>query len=130
MEEQVFDTRHNDVEPQKTQVMAVKRKKEYYSDIPGDYIVDAKTGAKYPWKVGSFDEQRFFRVTNTVPIQNFERKGTHNSYVGRSGSKAFYENPHVYMKYCKVELDEEYVKSWYEQKNRLYPGMYNYPGAN
>lgn len=118
---QAFDPRDNKVTLENPQLMTVKICKEYYSNIVGQYIVDAKTGSKYPWKVGSLDESRFFRVTNTVPIQNFEQKGRHNSYIGRSASKAFYENPHVYMKHCGVEFDDEYLRSWYEKKNRLYP---------
>ena len=115
------------LEPQRPLILT--KKKEYYSDIIGNNIVDARTGAKYPWKVGSLDEQRFFRVVNTVPFHNYERKGTCDNYSGRSSCKAFYENPHIYMKYCNVELDESFVRSWYERKNKLYPGIYNYPGG-
>ena len=117
-----FDPRENNEEPDEVrEQMVATKKKEYYSDIIGDYIVDAKTGAKYPWKVGSLDEQRFFRVTNTVPIQNFERKGTYNSYSNRSSGKAFYETPHAYMNHCNVDLDDDYVKLWYNKVNKLYP---------
>jgi len=115
------------LEPQRSLILT--KKKEHYSDIIGNNIVDARTGAKYPWKVGSFDERRFFIVTNTVPFHNFERKGTYDNYSRRSSCKAFYESPYAYMKHCNVELDEDFVKAWYEKKNKLYLGMYNYPGG-
>ena len=100
-----------------------KNKKEYYSDVIGSNIVNAITNAKYPWRVGSKDENRFFRVTNTVPYTNNERKGTINNYDSHSSCKAFYENPHEYMKYCNVELDEEYVNGWYNRYKEMYPNM-------
>ena len=66
------------------------------------YIVDAITGEKYPWKVGSKDEERFFRVTNTVNLENSYRR------------KAFYENPEAYMQHKQIILDEELVNQWHE----------------
>jgi len=102
-----------------------KQREPYYSDVVGEYIVDAVTGAKYPWRVGSLDEQRFFKVTNTVPRINYERKGLMNNYNGRSSRYAYYENPHTYMKYYGVELDEDYVKLWYTKANNQYPDNYN-----
>jgi len=100
-----------------------KNKKEYYSNDIGSNIVNAISNAKYPWRVGSKDENRFFRVTNTVPYTNSERKGSINNSDNRSSCKAFYENPHEYMKHCNVELDPEYVDNWYNRYNEMYPIM-------
>ena len=105
------------------------KKKEFYSDIVGCYIVDAITGAKYPWLVGSLDERRFFRVINTVPNLNLSRKDNCDIYQGRSSRKAFYENPYAYMQYRNVELKEEEIKSWYNKTNEIYPGQYIYQGT-
>lgn len=92
----------------------------YYSPIVGEYIKDAVTGAQYPWKVGSKDETRFFRVTSTATTVDSSRKGEFNSYIGRDSKKAFYENPHVYMRHTHVELDEELVNQWYENYSKSY----------
>jgi hypothetical protein len=104
------------------------KRKEFYSDIVGEYIVDAKTGAKYPWRVGSLDERRFFRVTNTVVSINYSRKGIWDNSQGRSSRKAFYENPYAYMKHCNIRLDQDLIKAWYANTDALYPGNYPYPG--
>jgi hypothetical protein len=101
-----------------------KKSKEYYSDVVGEYIVDAITGAKYPWIVGSLDERRFFRVTNTNT--NSAKKGDTKNYDILSSGKAFYENPYAYMKYKSVDLNEDDVKLWYDNANAIYPGEYIY----
>ena len=99
-----------------------KDKSCYYSDVDGCYIVDAITGAKYPWKVGSIDETRFFRVIDTVDNNNNKTKnGNINSNYSYSSRKAYYENPHVYMRHKQVELDEELVRAWYNRYDTLYP---------
>ena len=100
-----------------------KNKKEYYSNVIGSNIVNAISNAKYPWRVGSKDENRFFRVINTVPYTNYKRKGSINNYDSVSSCKAFYENPHEYMEHCNIELDQEYVDSWYNRYNEMYPNM-------
>ena len=69
---QAYDPRENEEEfasnnmSTKKVIHTQKRQSCYYSDIVGEYIKDAVTGAKYPWKVGSKDDERFFRVTYTT----------------------------------------------------------------
>jgi hypothetical protein len=104
--------------------LSYNKGREYYSDGVGNYIVDAITGAKYPWLVGSLDERRFFRVTNTNP--NSAKKGDTKNYDIQSSGKAFYENPYAYMKYNNVELNEHEIKLWYDNANIIYPGEYIY----
>ena len=87
----------------------------YYSDVVGEYIVDAITGAKYPWRIGTIDEKRFFKVTDTVI------NGNYDSYNGRSSRKAYYENPHTYMNHKRIDLDEELIQQWYKNVNTLFP---------
>jgi len=101
----------------------------YYSDIVGDYIRDAVTGAKFPWKVGSFDERRFYKVRSTTAYANSKAKGTQDP-GSRSARQGFYETPFSYMNHHEVYLDKEVVKSWYDKTNALYPGDYIYPGFN
>ena len=93
----------------------------YYSNVMGEYIKDAITGEKYPWRVGSNDETRFFRVTNATNMIDTGRRGISNSYMGRDSRKAFYENPHAYMRHRHIELDEDFINEWYEKHERLYP---------
>lgn len=82
----------------------------YYTNILGQYICDAITNAKYPWKLGSFDERRFFKVTNS----------TGNLYNNKSNF-AFYESPYAYMNHQNIQLDDDIIKNWYKKVNKLYP---------
>jgi len=94
----------------------------YSSDIIGHYIINAINGAKYPWKVGDFDERRFFKVRDTSNRVSFFSKeyGTGVSHT------LYYETPYEYMKHRNIMLDNEFIKSWYEKKNALYPGEFCY----
>ena len=71
----------------------------YTSSVVGSNIVNAMTGEKYPWQVGSWDERRFFRVTDTTKFNESSNSNCEN----RTSYKLFYENPHQYMKHRKIE---------------------------
>lgn len=116
-------------EDEELNVAHLNNREVYYSDIVGDSIRDAISGAKYPWKVGSFDERRFFKVRSTTAYANQKAKGVED-LCGRSARQAFYESPISYMNHLSIALDEELVKGWYNKANELYPGQYNYPGLN
>jgi hypothetical protein len=120
------DETHDDAE---LNVAHVDNREVYYSDIVGDGIRDAITGARYPWKVGSFDERRFFKVRSTIAYANHKAKGVQD-LCGRSARQAFYETPFSYMNHQSVVLSDDSVKDWYNKANALYPGQYNYPGPN
>ena len=92
----------------------------------GTYIVDAITGAKAPWRVGSLDEERFFRVLSTVIPYYMKQKSDNTNLNIRSANKAFYEDPYAYMTHNDVDLSEEFIKEWYMNKNKIYPGQFVY----
>ena len=95
------------------------RRQCYYSDVVGDYILDAVTSAKYPWKVGSLDERRFFKVKDTTQ---------RDYYDGRGPRTMFYENPYAYINHARIsDLDEELIQKWYANVKKLYPGQYTNP---
>ena len=128
-EDQTFHPSDNDYDNEQdvSNISKVKKGKDcYYSDVVGRYIVDAITGAKYPWNVGSLDEQRFFKVTDTTNNVDRSRKGEYNCYHGRTSRKAFYENPHAYMKFSRIELDDDLINEWYDKRERLYPEEYTH----
>ena len=86
-------------------------KKVYYSDVVGSPILDAITGAKYPYKVGSYHEKKFFKVKSTTAYRNTHSKlqypATHTLC-----NQAFYENPTAYMNHLKVELSDDIIETW------------------
>lgn len=73
-------------------------KKVYYSDVVTD--------AKYPFKVGSIDEKKFFKVRSTTAYTNRLAKTLYPTGALVT-NQAFYENPQSYMQHNKVVLSEE-----------------------
>lgn len=86
-------------------------KKVYYSDIVGSPILDAITGAKYPYKVGSYDESKFFKVKSTTAYRNTHSKLQYPASHTTS-NQAFYQNPQAYMNHLKVQLSDDIVNNW------------------
>lgn len=75
--------------------------KNFYSSERGQRIVNALTGEKYIYKVGSYEEQNFWRVT--VP---FTKNGITNSV------KLFYISPSEYEYHRNVCLDTDIKIKW------------------
>jgi len=78
----------------------------YYSNVDGNYIHDAITNARYPWKVGSLNERRFFKVIDCAGNNNL--------------GFAYYESPEAYMNHMNVELDEDIIDRWNKRMVKLY----------
>ena len=93
-----------DDEEQELNVSYAHNRQVYYCDIVGDSIRDAVTGAKFPWKVGSFDERRFYKVRSTTAYGNPLAKGAHDPSC-MEARQAFYETPYSYMNHHAVVLD-------------------------
>ena len=128
---QAYDPTENTFDESQEPITEGKSRKQkevniYYSNIVGTSIVDAITGAKYPWRVGSTDEQRFFRTLSTVIPHYLKQKGEYAKLNTRSANKAFYEDPFAYMKHNNINLTDDFIKEWYNNKNKLYPGEFMY----
>lgn len=67
-------------------------------------IVNAITGVKYPWKVGSYGESYLWKVANCT---KFEPK------------LYFYDSPEQYEEYRRVKLDPEAKFEWHRLQQRL-----------
>jgi hypothetical protein len=121
-----MDNDYNVVDSSETQVenkMNSKKNKVsycYYSNVVGSPIINAVTGEKYPWKVGSIHENRFFKVIDAGISDNFVGKANEDSSKGRISQKAFYENPEQFMNHRNYQdLDEEIINNWYNRVNSL-----------
>lgn len=73
------------------------------SNVMGVPIVNAITGVKYPWTVGSFEESYLWKVANCTRF-------TPMVY--------FYDSPEQYEAHRRVTIDPESKAAWYTlQKN-------------
>ena len=76
----------------------------YSSNVFHAPIVNAITGVKYPWTVGSFGEEFLWKVVNTT---RFEPK------------LYFYDSPEQYEEYRRVKIDPEAKVEWHRLQQRL-----------
>ena len=76
----------------------------YSSNVFNTPIVNAITGVKYPWNVGSFGENFLWKVMNAT---TFEPK------------LYFYDSPEQYEEYRRVKLDPEAKTNWHRLQQRL-----------
>lgn len=67
-------------------------------------IVNAITGVKYPWKVGSYGESYLWKVVNCT---KFEPK------------LYFYDSPEQYEEYRRVNIDVDAKFEWHRLQQRL-----------
>jgi len=75
----------------------------FASNVMGTPIVNAITGVKYPWTVGSFEENYLWKVANCMYT-------TPDLY--------FYDSPEQYEAFRKVEMEAESKELWHAlQKN-------------
>lgn len=76
----------------------------YSSNVLNTQIVNAITGAKYPWKVGSYGESFLWKVVNTT---HFEPK------------LYFYDSPEQYEEYRRVKIDPESKTAWHRLQQQI-----------
>ena len=94
-------------------------KNTYYpSNVEGQQIVDAVTGAVYPWRVGTYEEKRFFKVVDASDIMESNGK---RSYNKRTSNFLYYQYPESYMKHKNVLLEESFITDWYNKYNLIFP---------
>lgn len=74
------------------------------SNVANTPIVNAITGVKYPWRVGSYGETFLWKVVN---CSKFEPR----TY--------FYDSPEQYEEYKKVQIDPEAKFDWHRLQQRL-----------
>lgn len=80
----------------------------YSSNVFNAPIMNAITGVRYPWAVGSFGESFLWKVVNTT---TFEPK------------LYFYDSPEQYEEYRRVNLDPEAKLAWHRLQQRLENGI-------
>ena len=79
----------------------------YSSNVFNTPIVNAITGVKYPWTVGSFGESFLWKVVNTT---RFDPK------------LYFYDSPEQYEQHRRVKIDTEAKTAWHRLQQRLENG--------
>ena len=95
----------------------------YPSNKHDTTIVHARTGEKYPWKVGSFESLRLFRMC--ISTGDYDEEGK----IIKRGSPAnpnpnflYYDSPEDYEEHWRSYLPDDMVSRWHERVKLLFPG--------
>lgn len=87
------------------------------------YIVNAMTGVKYPWKVGTFDAQRLYNVVDSTTLcdnKGFLIKYTDKTTETCNPNYLYYDSPQQYMQHRKVTLDPTTIQAWRTRVSALF----------
>jgi hypothetical protein len=76
---------------------------------PGTKIRDAITGARNNYKVGSYDEDLFFKVRMTIRHVGFEKD------ENKTETTLFYDNPEQYERHMHTTVSQEIKELWNER---------------
>ncbi len=76
---------------------------KYGSGCTGCMIINAVTGYKYEYLVGSIDEFKFFKVIDT------------NHLINREPMCLFYDSPEQYEQHQQVQVCESIKNQWNER---------------
>jgi hypothetical protein len=92
-------------------------KKPFYypSNVPNHFIKNAMTGVNYPWRVGSLDASRLFKVVDTIgnyDSSGFKIKPNSNSYPNPNPNQCYYDSPQQFMTHRKMTVQPELIERW------------------
>ena len=96
------------------------RRSYYPSNVQEQYIVNAVSGAPYPFRVGSLESLRLFHVTDaTGTCDNRGLRGTLN----REPNHLYYTDPQEYMRHRggRQAFDRAFVEAWRSKVDWLFP---------
>ena len=82
----------------------------YTSSDAGTHIRNAETGNYYKYKVGSKEEDLFFKVALSSGKLN----------AGNASNILFYDSPEQYEKHLLYDLEDEIKEKWAEKKRNLF----------
>ena len=100
-----------------------KSNKCYPSNTMGQLIVNASTGEKYPYRVGSRDSLRLFKVTDTsgqydVSGKKFTQKDVRR-VVSRAPNIFYFDGPQEYIQHRGYQRDSAYSDRWREYQQQM-----------
>ena len=124
MTEQIMDLSRYDGDGFENVVVSVKAKymgqhRYFPSNSQNSFIVNAETGVAYPWRVGSRDSLRLFKMIDTTGV--YDKKGfkidcKSDEYPNRNPNHIYYDSPDQFMKHQRTTLNPSMITAF---KNRV-----------
>ena len=96
------------------------RRSYYPSNVQEQYVVNAVSGAPYPFRVGSFESLRLFHVTDATGL--CDGRGLSGT-LNREPNHLYYTDPQQYMRHRggRQAFDRAFVDAWRSKVDWLFP---------
>jgi len=85
------------------------------SNTPGQFIKNAVTGVEYPWRTGSIDAQRLFKIVDTLgkcDSTGYKLKPNSSNYPNPSPNQCYYESPQQFMTHRRMTVQPLLIQQW------------------
>ena len=92
------------------------------SNVQDSFIVNAETGVRYPWRVGSSGSRCLFKMVDTTGAcdrNGFLINTRDESYPNRNPNHIYYDTPEQYMRHQRTTLDPELLKSYHKRMSEF-----------
>jgi len=93
-------------------------KHRYYpSNKQQTFIKNAVTGIKYPYMVGSFDQQRLYKMIDATGTCNSDGYVIKSKYdlPNPDANHLFYDSPEQCMKHLRIAIQQKEIDNWRER---------------
>jgi hypothetical protein len=97
----------------------IGRQSYFPSNKENSFIVNAETGEAYPWRVGSRDSCRLFKMvdsTGTCDSNGFKMNHNDDAYPNRNPNHIYYDSPEQYMKHQRTTLAPHFQTNFNKRK--------------
>lgn len=104
-------------------VLEPKRVRDYYpSNSDGHYIVNAITGVRYPWKVGTYESYRLYKVTDATGFSDkYGYRIQKNDEPNYDPNFLYYDSPEQASKHLRIKISPQEALEWHNRYKRLFP---------
>ena len=94
----------------------VKKRPMYYPTNGQEKLIqNAITGVEYPWRVGSKDARRLFRVvdtTGTFDNQGSRLKPSATNFPNPTPNHCYYDSPQQFMTHRRMTVQPQLIERW------------------
>jgi len=100
-----------------------KKKRVFFPTKLGSYCINAVTGIAYPYKQGSFEELRLYKITDVTTscdANGYKRARTDPLYD--SPHFLYYDSPEQYSHHAKMVVSHDKINKWRSRVDKMFPG--------
>lgn len=108
-------------------VNRVKKRSYYPSNTPDSFIKNAVTGTAYPWKVGSKDSKRLFKVVDALGLHDKQgiklpgrKRRSDVVQANPNPNHLYYDSPEEFMRHRNCTVSPVLIERWLKSKNDFF----------